>query len=144
MNRLRVNGLSGVLKGKLIHFVVIQILEFLSQLFQNRLQYRTIDNYRSAISAFHDHIQGKLVGGHPRICSLVACVFNSKPPQPRYSFVWNVQTMIDFIESEWGKNEDLSDKYLTYKLTMFLALSSASRMLGLQHLDIRSMTKRYK
>ena len=144
MNRLGVNGLSGVLKGKLIHFAVIQILEFLSQLFQNRLQYRTIDSYRSAISAFHDHIQGKLVGGHPRICSLVACVFNSKPPQPRYSFVWNVQTMIDFIESEWGKNEDLSDKYLTYKLTMFLALSSASRMLGLQHLDIRSMTKRYK
>ena len=34
-----------------------QILEFLSQLFQNGFQYRTINNYSSAISAFHDHIQ---------------------------------------------------------------------------------------
>ena len=31
-------------------------LEFLFQLFQNGLQYRTINNYRSAIFAFHDHI----------------------------------------------------------------------------------------
>ena len=79
-----------------------QILEFLSQLFQNGLQYRTINNYRSAISAFHEHIQGKPVGEHPRICSLVVGAFNSRPPQPRYCFIWNVQTVIDFIKSEWG------------------------------------------
>ena len=100
-----------------------------------------MNNYRSAISAFHDHIQGKPVGKHPRICSLVAGVFNSRPPQPRYCFIWNVQTVIDFIKSEWGQNEDLSDKYLTYKLTMLLALTSASRVLDLQHLDIRFMAK---
>ena len=113
----------------------------MSQLFQNGLQYRTINNYRSAISAFHDHIQGKPVGEHPRICSLVAVVFNCRPPQPRYCFIWNVQAVIDFIKSEWGQNEDLSDKYLSYKLTMLLALTSASRVLGLQHLDVRFMTK---
>ena len=44
--------------------------------------------------------------------------------------------MIDFIKSEWGQNEDPLDKYLTYKLTMLLALTSAS-----QHLYIRFMTK---
>ena len=33
-----------------------QILDFLSQLFQNGPQYRTINNYRSAISTFHDQI----------------------------------------------------------------------------------------
>ena len=53
--------------------------------------------------------------------------------------------MIDFIESEWGQNDDLSDKYLLYltiyKLRMLLALTLASRVLGLQHLDIRFMTK---
>ena len=45
-------------------------------------------------------------------------VFNSRLQQPRYCFIWNVQSMIDFIKSEWGQNEDLLDKYLTYKLTM--------------------------
>ena len=49
--------------------------------------------------------------------------------------------MIDFIKSEWGQNEDLSDEYLTYKLTMLLALTSASRVLGLQHLDIGFIPK---
>ena len=81
------------------------------------------------------------MGEHNRICSLVTGVFNDRPPQPRYRFIWNAQTVIDFIKSEWGQNEDLSDKYLTYKLTMLLALTSASRVLGLQHLDIRFMTK---
>ena len=113
----------------------------MSQLFQNGFQYRTINNYRSATSAFHDYIQGKPVGEHPRICSLVAGIFNSRPPQLRYCFIWNVQTVIDFIKSELGENEDLSDKYLTYKLTMLLALTSTSQVLGLQHLDIRFMTK---
>ena len=68
------------------------------------------------------------MGEHPRISSFVFVVFNTKPPQPRYRFIWNVQTVIDFIQSEWGQN--LSDKYLTYKLTMLLALTSASRVLG--------------
>ena len=77
----------------------------------------------------------------PIICSLVAGVFNGRPPQPRLCFIWNVQTVIDFIKSEWGQNEDLSDKYLTYKLTMLFALISASRVLGLQHLNISFMTK---
>ena len=70
-----------------------QILEFLSQLFQNGLHYRAINNYRSTISPFPDHNQEKPVGEHPRICTLVASVFNSRPPQPRYCFNWNVQTV---------------------------------------------------
>ena len=83
-------------------------------------------------------------GEHPSICSLVAGVFNSRPPQPRYCYIWNVQTVIDSIKSERGQNEDLSDKYLTYKPTMLLAVTSASRVLGLRHLDIRFMTKSTK
>ena len=54
---------------------------------------------------------------------------------------WNVQTVIDFIKSEYEQNEDLLDKYLTCKLTMLLALTSASLVLASQHLGIRFMTK---
>ena len=81
------------------------------------------------------------MGEYPRICSSVVGVFSSRPPQPRYCFILNVQTVIGFIKYELGKNEDLSDKYLTYKLTMLLKLTSASRVLGLQQLNIRFMTK---
>ena len=75
------------------------------------------------------------------MCALLAGTFNSRPPQPQYCFIWNVQTVIEFIRKEWGRNQELSDKFLTYKLTMLLALTSASRALGLQHLNIRFMIK---
>ena len=39
------------------------------------------------MSPFHDQIQGKPLGGHPKIRSLVASAFNSLPPQPRYCFI---------------------------------------------------------
>ena len=52
-----------------------QILETLSQLFQNGLQYKPTNNYSSAISAFHDQIQEKPMRKHLRICLLGASHF---------------------------------------------------------------------
>ena len=75
------------------------------------------------------------------MCALLAGIFNSRPPQPKYCFTRNVQTVIEFIRKEWKRNQELSDKFLTYKLTMLLAVTSASRALGLQHLNIRFMVK---
>ena len=75
------------------------------------------------------------------MCALLAEIFNSRPPQPKYCFIWNVQTVIEFIRKEWGKNQELSGKFLTYKLAMLMALTSASRALGLQQLNIRFMVK---
>ena len=74
-----------------------EILDYLTDLYKQGLQYRTINNHRSAISAFHEQIQGKPVGEHPRVCALLAGIFNSRPPQPKYCFISNVQTVIEFI-----------------------------------------------
>ena len=60
-----------------------EILDYLTDLYKQGLQYRTINNHRSAISAFHEQIQGKPVGEHPRVCDLFARIFNSRPPQPK-------------------------------------------------------------
>ena len=51
-------------EGKIDQFCsnINQVLEFLSQLFQNGIPYRTINSYRSVISAFHDHAEWKPVG----------------------------------------------------------------------------------
>ena len=120
---------------------VNEILDYLTDLYKQELQYRTINNHRSAISAFHEQRQGKHVGEQPIVCALLAGIFNSRPPQPEYCFFWNFQTVIEFIRKEWGRNQELSDKFLTCKLTMLLALTSASRALGLKHLNIRFMVK---
>ena len=60
-----------------------EILDYLTDLYKQGLQYRIINNHRSAISAFHEQIQGKPVGEHPRVCDLFARIFNSRPPQPK-------------------------------------------------------------
>ena len=75
------------------------------------------------------------------MCALLAGIFNSRPPKPKYCFIWNVQTVIEFIRNEWGRNQELSDKFLSYKLTILLTLTSAFCVLGLQHLNIRLKVK---
>ena len=75
------------------------------------------------------------------MCALLAGIFNSRPPKPKYCFIWNVQTVKEFIRKEWGRNQELSNKFLSYKLTILLTLTSAFRVLGLQHLNIRFKVK---
>ena len=101
--------------------------------------YRTINCYRSAISAYHNLIEGKKLGVHPKVCELLTGVFNQRPPQPKYTFIWDVQVVLDYMKENWADNKIISDKHLIYKLTMLLALVSASRAVQLQHLQISHM-----
>ena len=61
---------------------VKKILDYLAYLSENGFQYRTIGCHRSAISAFHEHIDRKPVGQHPQVCALMSGVINNRPPQP--------------------------------------------------------------
>ena len=56
------------------------ILEFLADLFEQGLKYRTINNYRSAISAKHEMVEGKPVGEYRDVCRLMKGINNERPP----------------------------------------------------------------
>ena len=56
--------------------LLISLLNF----FERGLQYKTINSYRSAISAYHEHINGIPVEKNPKICAFLAWVFNKRPP----------------------------------------------------------------
>ena len=73
------------MKDKLILFK--HIIDFFSEKFDKGLQYRTLNCLRSAISAYHVHIDGKSVGKHPKVCALLTGIFNQRPPQPRYFYM---------------------------------------------------------
>ena len=66
------------------------LITFLSEKYDKGLQYRTLNLLRSAILAYHVNIDGKSVGKHPKVCVLMAGMFNQRPPQPRYAFIWDV------------------------------------------------------
>ena len=66
------------------------MLEFLSNLFSEGVNYRTINEYRSAISAYHEEAEGISIGQHPKVCQLFSGVFNKRPGQPKYTVIWNI------------------------------------------------------
>ena len=117
------------------------IINFLSEKFDKGLQYRTLSCLRSVISAYYVHIDGKSVGKHPKVCALLAGIFNQRPPQPRYVFIWDVEIVLQYIRTNWYDNSSLNDADLTCKLTALLALITASRASIIQHLNKEFMAK---
>ena len=118
-----------------------KIVNYLSTLFDEGLLYRTVNAHRSAISAYHNFINGEPIGKHPKICPLLTGIFNERPPQARYTFIWNVDVVLTYIKNNMSVRSQLSEKNLTCKLTVLLALSSALRASSIQHLNINFMAK---
>ena len=91
-------------------------------MFEKGLKYNTIAGYRSALSAYHDPVEGSSVGKHPLVSSLIIGIYKERCPQPSYTFVWDVQKVVHFLDS-WHE-DTLSLKFLsTLKLTMLLGLT---------------------
>ena len=111
-------------------------LEFLTSLYKEGLQYRTINTIRSAVSSTHDHIEGAPIGKHPLVSRLFRGIHNLRPPQPRYTVTWDVDMVVEYLKS-MGENDALALKQLSQKLALLMALVEASRVSELQALDLR-------
>ena len=79
------------------------------------------------------------MGQHELVCQVLNACFNVRPPQPKYVMMWDVDLVLQHFCS-LGPNDSLSDKQLTLKLSMLLALPSAGRSSDLRALDLRYMT----
>ena len=111
-------------------------LDFLAELFEQGLQYRSINTVRSAVSMTHTKVEGVPIGQHPLVSRLLKGIHNTRPPQPRYHSTWDVEMVTEFI-SFLGANEQLSIKHLSRKLALLMALVEVSRTSELQALDLR-------
>ena len=112
------------------------ILSFLADQYKEGRAYRSLNCYRSALSSAHFPIKGFAVGKHPLVCRLLKGVFNLRPPLPRYEHVWEVSQVTSFLDN-LEENEQLSLKWLTWKLAMLLALVLAHRSSGLVRLSLQ-------
>ncbi len=70
------------------------VLDYLGHMFEKQYKYRTINNHRSAISAYHRPIDGMKVGSHPYVTDLMKGVNNERPPLPKYRFIWDVELVL--------------------------------------------------
>ena len=115
------------------------MLNFLGNLFEKEYEY----SHRSAISAYHNLVEGKPVGQHISVCNLMTGVFNKNPPKPNYSFIWDVEKVLKYIKT-LPTDTELSDRtLLLLKLTSFLLLTSAGRCREICYLDTRYMVKTF-
>ena len=117
---------------------VSEVANFLGSLYQEGYQYNSVNAYRSAISSVHNRADGVPVGQHPIITRLIKGIFNVRPPIPRYSNTWDVQRVLNFLQSR-GKSETLSLKWLTLKSVFLLAITRPSRSADLSQLDTSRM-----
>ena len=68
-------------------------------LFITRLEYRTLNSYRSAISAFHDNGDSVPTGRQPLVTSVMKGIGNSRPLSLRYNFIWDIEQVLKHITS---------------------------------------------
>ena len=79
---------------------VYPFLDFLASLFSTeRLQYRSIDTIRSAVSMTQAHIEGLPMGQYPLVSRMFKGMYYSRPPQPRYTRTWDVDIMTRYLSS---------------------------------------------
>ena len=78
----------------------MRVCDFLTEQFEDlNKSYSTINSYRSAFSSMLLPVYGYSVGEHPIIARLLKEMFRVRPSKPRYSFTWDVNILLTFLES---------------------------------------------
>ena len=99
--------------------------DFLTEQFEDfNKSYSTIYSYRSVLCSMLLPVDGYSVGEHTIIACLLRGCSMSGPPKPRYSFTWDVNVLLIFLES-WCPLSVLDLKQLTLKTAALVALVSA-------------------
>ena len=55
----------------------------------------------------HEKVDGYEVGQHTMVSRILKGIFHERPPQPRYSEMWDASKVTAFIEAR-GENDSLS------------------------------------
>ena len=111
------------------------ILQYLANLHGEGKSYSTINLHRSMLSSTFDSVEGLPIGQHRLVKRLMKGCFHSRPPNPRYSSMWDPTTVLDFM-SRSGANSDLNLATLSQKLVTSIALATLFRVS-----EIASITK---
>ena len=83
----------------------------------------------------HNTIENTPIGQHPLVSRLLKGIYNSRPPEPRYSTTWDVTTMLTWMKGQGA--EEMSLKDLSGKLALLMTLANTNRTPELQALDLR-------
>ena len=115
-------------------------IRLFSTIFERKIEYFTINTYRSALSAYHNKVGNQSFDKHPKVCNLVMGVFNRNLPKTRYVFIWDTEQIMKFIK-RMSNNTKLSDRHINLKLAVSLFLTSAGRCHEICYLHMKFMVR---
>lgn len=118
---------------------VKEVLEFLTFLYESGIGYSGINTARSALSSVVTLVDAVHypVGQHPLIKRFLKGVFNKRPTFPRYSEIWDVSVVFNWMKTI--NFDDMCLKLLTLKTVMLLALLSGQRVQTLKALSVENL-----
>ena len=116
---------------------ITDVMNFLSSLFKDGKEYRTINCARSMLSSTLLPIDNFPVGKHPMVTRLLKGVFNVRPPVKILFPTWSVKQVLNTLAT-WAPASSLDLKTLTFKCLMLLALVTGKRASSLSMLSCKS------
>ena len=111
-------------------------MDFLADLYEEGLEHRVVNSIQSAVYVTHCHVEGVPIGHYPLVTQLLKGVYNSRPPRPHYSAIWDMDSAIQYLASLEEVNV-LSLRTLSQKTALLMSLVEASRTSELQAQNLR-------
>ncbi|KAI2646795.1 UvrABC system protein C [Labeo rohita] len=113
------------------------VLEFLQSRLSAGLSHSTLKVYVAAIAAYHAPLGGLSVGKDPLVTRFLRGALKLRPPvRPRVPS-WDLSVVLEALcRPPFEPVEEISDRFLTLKTVLLLALSSLKRVGDLQALSV--------
>ncbi|KAI2661254.1 enzymatic polyprotein [Labeo rohita] len=113
------------------------VLEFLQSRLSAGLSHSTLKVYVAAIAAYHAPLGGLSVGKDPLVTRFLRGALRLRPPvRPRVPS-WDLSVVLEALcRPPFEPVEEISDRFLTLKTVLLLALSSLKRIGDLQALSV--------
>ena len=108
------------------------LIDFLTSMFENGFGYSAINTARASVSSLNGQ------GSHPLVCRFMKGVFNLRPSRPRYSQIWDVSIVLNFLR-QLSPARDLTLQTLGAKLLTLCALVTGHRCQTFHAMDINHM-----
>ncbi|XP_026100385.1 uncharacterized protein LOC113071237 [Carassius auratus] len=120
-----------------VHCSVGSVLEFLQDRFASGLCPSTLKVYVAAISAFHAQVGGASLGRDPLISRFLRGTLRLRPATRSRVPAWDLAIVLEGLSRAPFEPLDLvSEKFLSFKTTFLLAISSLKRVGDLQALSV--------
>ena len=113
------------------------VLSFLQQGLERRLSPSTLKVHTAAISAYHDHIDGKSVGQHDLVVRFLRGARRLNPPRPPSIPSWDLALVLRALQiAPFEPLQSAGLKILSMKTLLLVALASIKRVGDLQAFSV--------